>query len=121
MGLKKKFYPNNFGSKKKKNWPEKNFRSEKNFSVQKNLGSKKKVFGKKTWGPKKKFWVQNFFGKHRLCATIRFLLCSLIVDFGGVLLVTWLLSVGVGGGGGIVGVIVVVGDIFDMPEQFLCS
>ena len=54
------------------------------------LGSKKMLVLKKyeILGPIKTF------GKHRLCVTIIFFVCSVIVDFGGdplVLLVTWLI------------------------------
>ena len=45
-------------------------------------------------GQKKNFGSKKISGKHRLCATIRFLVCAVIVDFGEVLLVllvTWVI------------------------------
>ena len=59
----------------------------------------KKIWLKKKCGPKKILGKKDlkFFGKHRLCGTIRFLVCSVIADFGGVLLfvlvllVTWVI------------------------------
>ena len=41
-------------------------------------------------GQKKNFG-KKMFGKHHLCVTIRFLVFSDIADFGGVLLVTWVI------------------------------
>ena len=64
--------------------------SEKNFESRKILGPNK-IFGTKTILGKKKS-----FDKHRLCATIRFLVYSVVADFGRVLLVlvnllTWVI------------------------------
>ena len=69
MGVQKNILVRNF------------FRSEQNFCP------------KKFW-VRKRIWVKQKFGKHRLCVTIRFLVFSDIADFGGVLLVllvTWVL------------------------------
>ena len=52
--------------------------SKNNFGSEKNVGSEKHV------EPEKNFGTKKIFG-----ATISFLVCSVIVDFGGVLLMTW--------------------------------
>ena len=75
----------------KKSWVTKNLGSQKNFWSQNFFWSNRHFWLKKNLGPQK-IWVQNFFGKH-LCVTNRFLGCSLIVDFGGVLLVVLVLLV----------------------------
>ena len=68
----------------------KDFKSEiiqglKKFKTERNIWGKKKFVGaKKIWvkqilGPKI-FWVTTFFGKHHLCVTNRFLVCTVIVN-----------------------------------------
>ena len=65
----------------------------------KNVGPEKSFMSEKNFKFCKKFWVKKDFesikalGKHRLCVTIRFLVCSVIADFGGVLLVVLALIV----------------------------
>ena len=73
-----------FGPKKilgLKNLRLKNFWTEKMFGPKKNVGFQKKI------------GVQIFFGKHHLCVTNRFLLGSVIVDLGWVLVVVLVLLV----------------------------
>ena len=60
--------------------------SEKNFGL-------KKFWVKKNVGSKKSFGSKKLFGKHNLCVTNRVLVCSVIVDFGGVPLVVLVLPV----------------------------
>ena len=55
----------------------------------KKFWAQKKLWVQKIWCPKK-VWLQKMLGsigKHLLYATIRFLVCSVIVDLGAVLLV----------------------------------
>ena len=61
------------------------FGSKKNFMSRKKFGSKK-LLGQKTFGYKV-ILGRKKIGEQRLSATIRFLVCSVIVDFGGVILV----------------------------------
>ena len=55
------------------------------------LGQKKSDMSKNNLGPNKML-VPKTFSKYCLFVIIRFLECSFIVDFGGVLLVTWVIQ-----------------------------
>ena len=86
----------NFGSKNnfrfEKVGSEKNFGFEKIFGPKEILGPKNFWYQKKCWvrkncGSEKNFGSKKIVGLTHLCATNRFLVCSAIVDFGGVLLV----------------------------------
>ena len=72
----------------------------KKIGVPKNFGFKKILGLKKFLGPNSNFESRKNFGSKKIlvakkCATNRFLVCSLLVGFGGVrvvLLVTWVLQ-----------------------------
>ena len=70
------------------------FFGEKNFESEKMLNPKKclirKFLSQKMLGQKKNLG-KKIFGKHCLCVTFSFLVFSDIADFGGVLLLTWVL------------------------------
>ena len=55
------------------------------------VASSRKNFGSKNFFWSTKLFDQKFFCKHRLSVTIRFIVCSDIADFSGVLLVTWVI------------------------------
>ena len=75
----------------KKFWVWKKFWIRKKCWVKQILGAKNIFLGQK-----KNFGSKKISGKHRLCATIRFLVCAVIVDFGWVLLVVLVLCCNMG-------------------------